>query len=558
MSSPEAVRGRRRSGLQAWLLRRGWLHLLLLTCAGLFLLPLLWMLLTSVKTDEELADPSFWPPAIRVHPASPYVRRPAPLLPPEGVSAQRWRALGPQLLAQCRTAVLVHLPAAPPVAGDAWADAAAIDLARSVIARTDRSQWQREDAVATLPPLAASDATGALDQVLARLECDGVQATTDDAQRLVLLPGPAMAAQVRVLAGHCDLVPTSDGVEIHYRTDGDLPRLALPITLPAGVPAASVHQLALPLRADGSWNRLSATVDLGGRRWRTALATPLAQTRQQSLLLQPPGADDATFRSRIWVDLVDDGPGRSTGQTGTLELAILPSGWWRVLIERARWNYHRAARTVPFWTYVGNSALLVILVVLGSLFSSAWVAYAFARLRWPGRSAAFLLLLATMMLPSQVTMVPSFFVWRGLGWYNTLNPLWVGAWLGNAFFIFLMVQQLRTIPRELEEAARIDGLNAVQTWWYVILPQLGPSLAAIAIMSFMGAWNDFLGPLIYLRDQGRFPLSLGLFGLHVDGAANDFGILMAGNVLMTLPTIVVFFCFQRYFIQGMSASGIKG
>jgi ABC-type glycerol-3-phosphate transport system permease component len=166
-------------------------------------------------------------------------------------------------------------------------------------------------------------------------------------------------------------------------------------------------------------------------------------------------------------------------------------------------------------------------------------------------------LLATMMLPSQVTMIPSFLIWRELGWYNTLNPLWVPAWFGNAFFIFLMVQQMKTIPRELEEAARIDGLNALQTWWYVIVPLVKPTLAAIAIMTFMAAWNDFMGPLVYLRDQDRFPLSLGLFGMRVDNGA-DWTLLMAGNVMMTLPAIVVFALFQRWFIQGIATTGVKG
>jgi len=151
----------------------------------------------------------------------------------------------------------------------------------------------------------------------------------------------------------------------------------------------------------------------------------------------------------------------------------------------------------------------------------------------------------------------SFLVWRGLGWYNTLNPLWVPAWFGSAFFIFLMIQHMKTIPRELEEAARIDGLGIVQTWWYVIVPQLKPTLAAIAIMSFLGAWNEFMGPLIYLRDQARFPLSLGLFGMRLDQGA-DWSMLMAANMLMTLPSIVVFFGFQRYFIEGLTVTGIKG
>jgi multiple sugar transport system permease protein len=117
---------------------------------------------------------------------------------------------------------------------------------------------------------------------------------------------------------------------------------------------------------------------------------------------------------------------------------------------------------------------------------------------------------------------------------------------------------MKTIPKELEEAARIDGLNVVQTWWYVIVPQLKPTLAAIAIMSFLGAWNDFLGPLIYLRDQSKFPLSLGLFGMRIMDASPDWSMLMAGNMLMTLPSIAVFFAFQRYFIEGMTVSGMKG
>jgi ABC-type glycerol-3-phosphate transport system permease component len=178
-------------------------------------------------------------------------------------------------------------------------------------------------------------------------------------------------------------------------------------------------------------------------------------------------------------------------------------------------------------------------------------------LRWPGRGVALILMLSTMMLPAQVTMIPTFIVWRQLGWYNTLNPLWVPAFFGNAFFIFLMTQHMRTIPRELEEAARIDGLNAIQTWWYVIVPLVKPAAAAIAIMTVMAAWNEFMGPLIYLRDQARFPLSLGLFAIRLD-AANDWTMIMAGNVIMTLPMIVMFIVFQRYFIQGMTMGSVKG
>jgi multiple sugar transport system permease protein len=238
-------------------------------------------------------------------------------------------------------------------------------------------------------------------------------------------------------------------------------------------------------------------------------------------------------------------------------LRLSPSSQLGAIAAKTANNYVRMFDSVPFLLYLGNSLLLVVLTVAGAIFSSAFVAYAFARLEWPGRAAALLLLLSTMMVPPQVTMIPSFLVWRSLGWYNTLNPMWVPAWFGNAFFIFLMVQHMKTIPRELEEAARIDGLNVMQTWWYIIVPQLKPTLAAIAIMSFLGAWNEFMGPLIYLRDQSKFPLSLGLFGMRLDYGV-DWPILMAATVLMSVPTILVFFRFQRYFIEGVTVTGMKG
>jgi ABC-type glycerol-3-phosphate transport system permease component len=243
-------------------------------------------------------------------------------------------------------------------------------------------------------------------------------------------------------------------------------------------------------------------------------------------------------------------------------MIIRPSSTLRANFEKVRRNYLRAFRSVPFWRYISNSVVLVALCTLGSLFSASFVAYAFARLNWPGRSVAFMILLATMMLPGQVTMIPGFMIWRAVHWYNTLNPLWVPTFFGSAFFIFLMTQQMRTIPKELEEAARIDGLNALQSWYYVILPQVTPVLAAIAILSFMGAWNEFMGPLIYLRDQTKFPLSLGLYGLGLmrqqNGADYNWTVVMAGNMLMTVPVIVVFFLFQRYFVQGMTMTGMKG
>jgi ABC-type glycerol-3-phosphate transport system permease component len=327
-----------------------------------------------------------------------------------------------------------------------------------------------------------------------------------------------------------------------------------------------LHKLTLAIKPDNSWHRVSATLDIGGNRWAAQEDNYIAQHRPTAFLFQPPTFEDELMRAKTWTSLKRVGPTPApTGlaaSAASFRLIIKPSSTLQANLGKIWRNYDRAFKSVPFWKYMTNSLLLVVLCTTGSLFSATFVAYAFARLHWPGRSIAFLLVLSTMMLPGQVTMIPGFMIWRALHWYNTLNPLWVPAFFGSAFFIFLMTQHMRTIPKDLEEAARIDGLNALQSWYYIILPNVTPTLAAIAILSFMGAWNEFMGPLIYLRDQTRFPLSLGLYGLGLmrTTPGSDFGwsVVMAGNMLMTVPVIVVFFLFQRYFVQGVTLTGMKG
>jgi ABC-type glycerol-3-phosphate transport system permease component len=549
-----------------WVAARGWAHLLLLTAAAIFLYPFLWMVSISIKTDEELADnaapelPSFLP-------ASPYVRPPPKLDAPEGASEATWRRLEPALLRQAQEVTKAALPEGVPVDAEAWARSAAAVLTQQAIARVPRTAWagEGESALAAFASnLTPDGAADALNDRLARLELQDLQVRTNDARIVTIASGADIATSFRVVSGDAKLVPTAAGARLDYRFDSasDAPLvLECEVKLPDDVAPADVHKLILGLRCDNSWHRVEAEIGLGTTTWRSTRSTPLAQNRPTTVVFQPPSFDDQTFRARTWVPLREAGhrevpPGMALKLPGTLRVSVAPSSTLRALWEKAGRNYDRAFQSVPFWTYVGNSVVLVALIVCGSMFSSAFVAYAFARLRWPGRSIALIVLLSTMMLPGQVTMIPSFLIFRELGWYNTLNPLWIGAWLGNAFFIFLMIQHLRTIPKELEEAARIDGLNALQTWWYIIVPLVKPILAAIAIMSFQGAWNEFMGPLIYLRDQSRFPLSLGLFGMRVD-QGGDFAMMMAGSLLMTLPSILVFFCFQRYFIQGMTVSGMK-
>jgi multiple sugar transport system permease protein len=233
------------------------------------------------------------------------------------------------------------------------------------------------------------------------------------------------------------------------------------------------------------------------------------------------------------------------------------SAWW-AKIQR---NYLIVMEHIPFGRYVSTSLYLVILQIVCTIFSCSLVAYSFSRLRWPGRSACLIIMLGTMMLPGQVTMIPQFLVIRDLGWYNTLLPLWAPSLTANAFNVFLLYQFMRGIPRDLEDAARIDGCGVLRIYWHVMMPMIRPSLTVIGIFTFMGVWNDFMGPLIYLQDQRLYPLSLGLYALNVQATANggnSMAMMMAGSLLMTLPVIAIFFLGQRYFVRGITLTGMKG
>ena len=231
--------------------------------------------------------------------------------------------------------------------------------------------------------------------------------------------------------------------------------------------------------------------------------------------------------------------------------------------EAPRWkNYSEALEFLPpethyGLTFLGNTLFLTLMTVIGTLLSSSLVAYAFSRLIWPGRDLLFVVLLATMMIPGAVTMMPQFLIFRSLGWIDTLKPLWVPAFFGAPFNIFLLRQFFMSIPNELEDAAKIDGSGPLGTWWRIMLPQVKPALAAIGIMSVMGAWNSFQGPLIYLSSPDKMTLSYAL-QLYQQQHGGEPGLLMAASTLVVLPIIVLFFFTQRYFIEGVSLSGLGG
>jgi len=252
-------------------------------------------------------------------------------------------------------------------------------------------------------------------------------------------------------------------------------------------------------------------------------------------------------------------PGKVLDEPGKIRITldIVKSSPAHAWLNKIKLNYQYTLIQIPFWRYLSVSLFLVIANMVLTLFACSLIAYSFARLQWPGRDLCFMLMLATMMIPGQVTMIPTFLIWKNLGAYNTLTPLWLGSAFGNAFFIFMLRQFLRGIPRDLEDAARIDGCGFWRIYWHLMLPLIKPSLAAIAIFTFMNTWNDFMGPLIYIADQRLYPLAFGVYAYSVFTGNNPL-LTMACSLLMTMPVIVIFFCAQKYFIQGITLTGMKG
>jgi multiple sugar transport system permease protein len=223
-----------------------------------------------------------------------------------------------------------------------------------------------------------------------------------------------------------------------------------------------------------------------------------------------------------------------------------------------RWeNYPAALAAVPFGTYLRNTLWLCLVNVVGAVFSSAVVAYGFARLEFRGKNALFLLMIATMALPGQVTMIPVFAMYRAFGWYGTYLPLTVRDFFGAPFYIFLLTQFYRTLPGELAEAARIDGANEWRIFTRMLLPLSRPALATCALFQFLGTWNDFLGPLIYINDPARYTLAYGL-QQFLSSHGSQWAQLMAASTLFTAPIILLFFVAQRTFIQGIATTGGTG
>jgi ABC-type glycerol-3-phosphate transport system permease component len=541
--------------------------MLLLGCA-LFSMPFVWLLSTSFKYDEELlAYPPRWAPVIpRAVERSPYLtdeETPA-VERPAGMGDARWEAAWPKIEAALWERARPLLPAA---ATDTFAQS---DVRRAMVT----ALWNRTSG-GIAHDLWSGDEEVLVTALAQRVDREGVDAAWEAVHRGVMLGDVTVTDDAGVTHAIED---HRTPVERWTRIEGDAtfkdgartavaydvttkPRLVLATELPLPVPADQVLSIAIPLRQDRSWHALGVAVEFAGKRYVASDDLYLGQRRWQEFTFRLAHKDDRDERDvGIW-PLVPDveavrGAFAEPGKLRlllTIDRASRPAATWRKFTSNYVSAYLASGHR---WTYVFNSAYLVVLTVMGQVLSCSMVAYAFARLNWPGRDALFVILLATMMLPGQVTMVPVFVVFKHLGLYNTLAALWAPSFLGSAFFIFMLRQFMKTIPAELEDAAKIDGCGFFGIYWRIILPLMRPALAAVAIFTFMATWNDFMGPLIYINDQRLYPLSLGLFEFRTEHGA-DYGMLMAASTLMTLPVVALFFVAQRYFIEGVTLTGMK-
>ena len=237
----------------------------------------------------------------------------------------------------------------------------------------------------------------------------------------------------------------------------------------------------------------------------------------------------------------------------TWQIYLWPPQW---IPAEICWDNFRM-RGAPYGRWFLNSGIITMLNVSGAVVTASIVAYAFARIRFPGREQLFMVVLATMMLPGQVTLIPTYLLFSRLGWLDTYLPLCIRSWIANPFHVFMLRQFFRTLHRELDDAARIDGCSLFGVFWKIALPQSLPALGVVCIFEFTFMWNNFFLPLIYLDSVDKFPIALGL--KLIQGLFHtDMSVMMAGALVAILPILVIFFFAQRYFVQGIVITGIKG
>ncbi len=516
------------------------LYGLLILIGAVFSLPLIYMMLISVKVDREFMEVG------RVFPAIPNPSAYSPFLADEIADAEEmWRDRWLRELEE------VHGAAIPrDLALAVAAEAAELNRGAEITSREqvefvlDRA-WRRQvrELLVAQPVLRSRDRQTFL------YESEGWVIAGDGPEARVAPPYREMADRVLV--------------EYDFREGGDAFALRMRLQMNEE-DTGSIDEIVLPVHADDSWHRTYITLETEEGVWRSPAPfyLLLSSGGWSDLTWRKPDFTGSRFAFEYFKPMRPSGMPRSDLQPGEviLTLEVEKSSRLRAIWGKAARNYEMVFAAMPFARYLVNSFILVILNIIAALISCSLAGYAFARLRWRGRQVYFIIMLATMAIPPQVTMVPTFIIMRHLGFYNTYLPLVLPSMIAVPFFVFLLRQFLMNVPRDLEDAAVMDGCSHFRIYWNVMLPLIRPTLVIVALFSFIFAWNDFLGPLIYLSDQNLYPVSLGIFAFQSYATEIGLGspaIMMAASTLMVVPVILVFFFAQRYFVQGIKMTGLK-
>src|SRR5581483_5940729 len=431
----------------------------LLACgAVIFSWPFVWMTSTSVKIDREIF-------AEKLH---MFPQRPIPALRSPYVDERYFADVDTRRLSALFSAVQQRLSEID----YAWPDdidrqTAIEQCARGILKKLaltlPANLWQKpidELCAAALAQINAALISDVFAQIRRALCFGELRIKSDNLAEELLVTTDAVASSWKVLdSAHATLVQTNAWGELHYDF-ANAQRVELSETFATQFPVARFYRILLSLRPDDSWHALTCYIEKLGTLYKAERAFDLADSRPSTIVWQEAGPDDRTNKQRMWITLreIDRGVQYETDPHKirirfVVERRSEAGAWW----AKIRRNYRLTLDYIPFWRYVATSLFLIVLNLVGTLFSCSLVAYSFARLQWPGRDVCFALMLGTMMIPAQVTMIPQFFIMRSLGWYNTLFPLWVGSFFANAFNVFLLRQFLKGIPRDLEDAAKIDG-----------------------------------------------------------------------------------------------------
>lgn len=553
-------------------------HGALVLGAAVFMLPILWMLGTSIKTPMETTQENlrFLPSAPRPSLVSPRMDattfgETARL---SGVSEEVWQSVEAELRAHVAARIEGWNPETspetndpPPQVGDrdVYTEAMMSGAMRHLELRvSDEARRITEVAEARAALLESADALltdevlrDILDRSYRRLAVGQVRVRTNDllTTNLYLGEGWSVAEGPAELVSRRDANSAAEEVRYQFTRPGD--GLRLRFESPTGLVADPelIDRVLVSHRADESWAGTRFYVERNGVRYSSEPGRPLFGRDWLEVELRFPGGEGTLLEQHNYLMLEESGA--ATGDAPlAIEMEVTSAslvGAWLSKMARA---YSQAFRQVPFARYLATSFSLAIITILLAVFSATIVGYAFARLEWPGRDFFFVLLLATMMLPPQVTMIPQFIIMKELGWYNTLVPIWILSGFGIPFFVFLVRQFLKNVPRTLEDAARIDGCGFLRIYWHVMLPLIKPVILTITIFTFMATWNNFFAPLVYLNDERLFPVALGLFKFNLS-VGQDVSLMMAGAFVASLPSIAIFALLQRYFVEGVTLTGTK-